>query len=132
MGNEIFVLGLALFYTILLAWGFRVLPRENWQILAAIPNGKKQGNTWEGLNFTYYGFFIASAYVLGTTIMFVLLGAVHIPVRAIIPISILMAVLCLPASKVIAAVVEKKPHTRTIGGASFRGILSAPWAVWIT
>ena len=132
MANEIFVLGLILFYTILLAWGFRALPGENWQILAAIPNGKKQGDTWEGLNFTYYGFFIAGAYTLGTIIMFVLLGAVHIPVSAIIVISILMAAVCLPASKVVAAVVEKKPHTSTVGGASFVGILSAPWIVWIT
>ena len=132
MANEIFIFGLTLFYTFLLAWGFRALPRENWQILAAIPNGKKQGNTWEGFNFTYYGFFIAGAYTLGTVIMFVLLGAVHIPLSAIIVISILMAAVCLPASKVVAAVVEKKPHTTTVGGASFVGILSAPWIVWIT
>jgi Prolipoprotein diacylglyceryl transferase len=132
MANEIFIFGLTLFYTFLLAWGFRALPKENWQILASIPNGKKQGNTWEGFNFTYYGFFIAGAYTLGTVIMFVLLGAVHIPLSAIIVISILMAAVCLPASKVVAAVVEKKPHTTTVGGASFVGILSAPWIVWIT
>ncbi len=132
MANELFVFGLTLFYTILLAWGFRALPGENWQILAAVPNGKKQGDTWEGLNFTYYGFFIAGAYTLGTIIMFVLLGAVRIPVSAITVISILMAALCLPASKVMAAVVEKKPHTSTGGGASFVGLLLAPWIVWIT
>jgi hypothetical protein len=36
-----------------------------------------------------------------------------------------------PASKIIAKVVEKKPQTRTIGGASFLGIIIAPWVVWL-
>ncbi len=132
MANEFFVFGLAFFYMNLFFWGFHVLPRENWQILAAIPLRKGQDNTWKGLNLTYYGFFLAWAYTIGTAIMFVLLGAVQVPLRGIFPVSILIGALCLPASKIVARLVEKKPHTGTIGGASFIGIIFLPWIIWST
>jgi hypothetical protein len=132
MANELFVLVLALFCAASLFWGFKVLPAERWQVLAAVPRGKKPDDTWEGLNFTYYGFFVAGAYVMGAVILFVLLGALRVPVPAIFLLVTLMAAVCLPASKLVAAIVERKAHTLTVGGASFVGIILAPGMVWVT
>ena len=39
---------------------------------------------------------------------------------------------CVPASRIIAILVEKKHHTFTIGGASFVGIIISPWAIMLT
>ncbi len=129
MAAEGFILGLALFYILLLYWGFRVLPGEKWQILASIPQEIMPSGVWKGLNLTYYGFFNACAYATGTTIVFILLGSVHIPIKAIITISVLVGLICVPASKMIAVWVEKKPHTLTIGGAIFAGLILGPWLV---
>jgi hypothetical protein len=129
MAAEGFVVGLALFNAVLLYWGFRVLPGEKWQILASVPRKKTSGNNWTGLNLTYYGFLVASSYCIGTTITIILLGAVHVPLGAILFMALLVALVCLPASKVIAVLVEKKKHTLTVGGALFVGVLLGPWAM---
>jgi prolipoprotein diacylglyceryltransferase len=34
-----------------------------------------------------------------------------------------------PSSKLMARIVERKKHTSTIGGASFVGLLLAPWII---
>ncbi len=36
---------------------------------------------------------------------------------------------CIPASRLVARLVEKKAHTFTVGGAVFVGVLMAPWIV---
>lgn len=126
---EGFVSGLALFYILLLYWGFRVLPGEKWQILASVPRKKTNQNNWAGLNLTYYGLLIACSYCIGTTITIILLGAVGVPMRVILFIAILVALVCLPASKVIAGLVEKRKHTSTVGGALFVGVLLGPWVI---
>ncbi len=129
MAAEWFVSGLAFFYTILFLWGFKTLPKEEWQILASVPREKRPDRSWRGINFTYYGFFTACAYGAGTAMVFILLGSVHIPIKATITISMLVGLICVPASRLIAAWVEKKPHTLTIGGALFAGVLLGPWLV---
>jgi len=132
MTNEVlFVLSLGLFYTVLLTWGFMVLPGERWQVLASVPSYKTGGGNWKGLNLTFYGFFIACSYTLATAVMFVLFGAELVPIRAIVIVFAMMGLVCIPASRWIAAVVEKKSHTLTVGGAAFVGTIAAPWAVWL-
>jgi hypothetical protein len=132
MANEVFVSGLTFILCLVLLWGFRVLPKENWQILAALPRDKNPDNSWEGLNLTYYGFFIACAYALGATLFFIFLGALRVPVPVSFLVMALMAGVCLPSAKVVAAVVEKKPNTWTVGGASFVGLVLSPWIVYGT
>jgi hypothetical protein len=130
MANELFLLSLAVSFGGLLFWGFRVLPKENWQILAAVPLKKNEENTWKGLNLTYYGFFVALSYVLSTVILFILLGALFLSIPLLFLITISIAFLCIPAAKIMAVLVERKPHTLTIGGASFVGIILSPWVVY--
>jgi hypothetical protein len=113
----------------LMFWGFRTLPQEGWQILAAVPWKKDGSGCWKGINLTYYGLFTANANVFGIGLTFVLLRSLSIPYSAIFLVVVSLLLLCIPASKIIARIVEKKAHGFTIGGASFVGILAAPWVV---
>jgi hypothetical protein len=132
MSHLLFVLILALACYLILGWGFRTLPRENWQILAAMPRRRDDAGTWEGLNLTWYGLLTANAYLAATAILFLLLGTLHVPGPAVITVAVLMLGLCVPASKLVAWLVEGKAHTFTVGGAVFVGTLAAPWLVGLT
>jgi hypothetical protein len=129
MSDEFFVLGLAISFALLLRWAFKTLPAERWQIMASIPVAKAGTNKWKGLNLTYYGLFIASATAMSVTILVVLLAAIQVRPAATMVLVGLVFALCFPAAKVVARLVEKKPHTLTIAGASFLGIIAAPFAV---
>jgi|SRR5271157_1024642 len=131
MCDEFFVLALAILFALLLRWAFKTLPAEKWQIMASIPVAKEGTDKWKGLNLTYYGLFSASATVTAVLVMFVLLAAIQVPLNAIFVLVALVFALCFPAAKVVARIVEKKPHTLTIAGASFLGIIAAPFAVWL-
>ncbi len=127
MIDEIFILTLAALFALIFGWAFRALPKENWQIMASRPRKKGENGQWEGENLTYYGFFNANAYTLAVVIAFVMMGAIRIPLAGIFIITIAMLAICMPASRLIVRVVEKKRFGFTIGGASFVGILAAPW-----
>jgi hypothetical protein len=131
MSDESFVLGLAIFFALVLRWAFKTLPQEKWQIMATIPMAKEEGNKWRGLNFTYYGLFSAAAIVAAASITFVLMGAIGVPATLTGLILCMVLTVCLPASKLVARTVEKKRHTLTIGGASFVGFLVTPAILWI-
>lgn len=131
MQNQFFVIGLALVLGALLAWAVRNLPKENWQIVASIPTKKSGTNHWQGLNLTFYGFFTANALLISSLMFFVMLGAVGLETRyALLVLAPLLSV-CLPAAHLVARWVEKKKATFTIGGASFLGIILAPWLIVI-
>jgi hypothetical protein len=129
MTNLIFVLLLALGCYLMLAWGTRTLPRENWQILAAMPRRQEAGGSWQGLNLTWYGLLTANAYLAATAILFLLLGTLRVPLPALLSVAVLMLGVCVPASRLVAWLVEGKAHTFTVGGAVFVGTLAAPWLV---
>ncbi len=131
MSDESFVLGLAIVFALVLTWAFKTLPQERWQIMATIPVAKEEGNKWRGLNFTYYGLFSAAAIMVAASIMFILIGAIGVPATETGVILCMVLAVCLPASKFVARTVEKKPHTLTIGGASFVGFLVTPVILWI-
>jgi hypothetical protein len=131
MMNEVFVLALMVSFGILLRWAFKNLPKEKWQILAAIPVRKDEAGVWTGVNLTYYGIFTAIAVFTAVSVMFVLLAAIRVPAKAVFVMVGLLLVFCLPSAKFIARLVEKKTQTLTIGGASFVGFLLAPGVVWI-
>lgn len=113
----------------LLAWGFRVLPEERWQMLAVVPVRKEHGDQWVGSNLTYYGFFIASSQLLSISLLLILLGSMEISLTGTLISTGALLAFCLPAARLIAKIVEKKNHTFTIGGASFVGIILAPWVI---
>jgi hypothetical protein len=131
MENEIFVVILAVLFVCLLWWGFKVLPDERWQIMASIPVRKIDSERWDGVNLTYYGVFSANAYLVSVAMMLVLFGSIKVDIKAAFALVLIMMAFCLPMARVIAMIVEKKAHTRTVGGAVFAGTLVAPLAISI-
>ncbi|MEW6379760.1 MAG: prolipoprotein diacylglyceryl transferase family protein [bacterium] len=127
MIDELFILTLGAALSFMLFWGFRALPAEEWQILASVPKQKTGNGLWKGMNLTYYGLFTANAYGVAVAIMFVLLGSVFIPLSGILVMAAAVLAICIPASKIIARIVEKQPNGFTVGGASFAGLITAPW-----
>lgn len=129
MTNLIVLLALFAFFATLFYWAFRNLPAEHWQIIAAIPFKRREDGTWNGVNLTYYGFFNASACVFSCVTVFVLMGSVDVPISTTLSIVVLLLLICLPAAKIVARIVERKSSTFTVGGASFVGIVLLPWIV---
>jgi len=129
MVNTLFILTLAVGFGFLLAWSFKTLPGERWQIMASVPVVKEESGIWRGINLTYYGLLNANAYGVAVAFMFILMGSVSVPLRATFMVVAVLLTLCVPSSKLIARVVEKKSSTFTVGGASFVGIVLAPWVI---
>ncbi len=129
MKAELFIGAIALVLGLFFRWAFRALPGERWQIIAAMPGRKHADGHWDGTNLTFYGFFNANAYTLATAAVFVLLGAVAVPPAASALLAATILSLCMPASRMVARIVEKKRYTFSVGGAAFLGILAAPWVV---
>lgn len=127
VGALVVILGGSL--CLLFRWAFKTLPGEGWQILASVPRGKKENGSWNGLNLTYYGFFNATALSLAVGLWILLLGSAGVPLAKIAMIGIPLVALGFLASRWIARWVEKKPHTATIGGASFAVLLLTPGLV---
>jgi len=67
--------------------------------------------------------------MIAVTLVLILLGAVRISLLGSLLAASLLFMICLPASRLIARLVEKKKHTFTIGGASFTGIILAPLVI---
>ena len=131
MSELYFLLGISVIFTALLAWGFKFLPGERWQMIAVVPLRKRQDNSWHGLNFTYYGFFIATSQLLAVILLLILLKSLSISLKGAILTIVLLLAICVPSSRIVAFLVERKRHTFTIGGASFVGIILAPWCLLI-
>ncbi len=107
----------------LLLWGVLILPRERWQMIAAIPLEREVGGSWSGLNLTWYGALSATAYLIAATVFLLLMAGVGVPLFLAAALTVGILAVCVPASRLIALVVEKKAHTFTVGGASFAGLL---------
>jgi hypothetical protein len=129
MENEIFIVIIAFIFYGLQVWGFKALPDERWQIMATIPLRKIDSDRWDGLNLTYYGVFSAHAYLVSVAMMVVLFGSIGVDVKAAFVFIVVMLALCLPMARIVALIVEKKAHTRTVGGAVFVGTVLAPLAI---
>jgi len=119
MLNTCFVLVLGVGLGALLTWGIRTLPGERWQMLAVVPVAKSRDGSWRGLNLTFYGFFSASGSAFAFAILLILLSSVGIPIAMSISLLLLVVLICVPASRVIAGVVERKRNTFTVAGAVF-------------
>ena len=131
MINIVFLSGLAALLFATLIWGIKTLPSERWQMIAAVPVAKTVDGAWQGINFTFYGFFSASANIFGVTLMIVLLSSVGTPLIAAVALIAGVMMICVPASRVVAKVIEGKPNTFTIAGAAFVAALVLPPAVLV-
>jgi hypothetical protein len=130
MINAVFLVGLSVVLVATLIWGIKTLPSERWQMIAAVPTTKTSDSEWQGINLTFYGFFSATANIFGITLMIVLASSVGTPLIAAAALIAVVMLICVPASRVVAAVVEGKGNTFTIAGAAFVAALVLPPAVW--
>jgi hypothetical protein len=130
MDQIIFIAGLAVMVAGSLWWGFRSLPKEKWQIMAVLPR-HKSGTGWQGLNLTYYGLLSANAHTFAVILFLILTTAARIPLPGVCLFVAGVLAVCLPASRIIARIVEKKKGTLTVGGAVFAGILVSPVLVFL-
>jgi len=125
--NELFVMVLALGCGAILWWGCVRLPRADRQIIASVPIGQTVPGLWAGLNLTYYGLILATAQCIAVTLFCILMGSLGYPPWMIgLPAGV-MLMICIPASKIVARLVEKKKNTFTVGGASFVGFIVSPF-----
>lgn len=131
MSNVIFTLILGLALLPMLLWAYIVLPRERWQIIAAIPNRKTAAmdGYWHGTNITYYGALLASGSLFGAMVFFLLLASLGVPMWGIIGLVLGVMGCSVAAAKLLAMAVENKRNTFTVGGAAIIGLLSMPPAV---
>lgn len=126
-----FVVGLGLLMGIVLRWGFKTLPEEKWQMVAAFPLEKLDQGRWRGMNLTWYGLLSANAYTFGVIIVVILAASAGMPISVLVLLTVLLLAVTIPASKVVARIVEKKKATLTIGGAVFAGVVAAPWIIML-
>lgn len=127
--NLMFVASLALLCAAMLAIGCKFLPLERWQVLAAVPVQLQNDGQWQGVNFTYYGFLTANAYVMAMIMLVVLLQSIGVALGTLLTLACALLCACVPASRIVATIVEGKAHTFTVGGAVFVGIIIAPWLI---
>lgn len=126
MLNVAFVVALASGLFALLVWGVRALPAEKWQMLAVVPIAKADDGTWRGLNLTFYGFFSATGTAFGFALLLLLLASVGVPAIVTLLLVVFVLALCVPASRLIAGIVERKRNTFTIAGAAFVATIFLP------
>ena len=69
----------------------------------------------------------ASAQVFAVSTMLILMGALRCTWTKTLFFVVILLGVCVPASRLMARIVEKKTNTFTVGGASFIGMLSAPF-----
>lgn len=129
MLDELIVFVTAVSVAVLFFWAFRTLPGERWQFFASYPVEKNEDGTWKGINFTFYGFFSATGYALAVLFYIFMMSSINVSLSDIMILAAVVLGLCMPAAGWIARLVEKKKHTLTIGGASFLGIICAPWII---
>jgi len=127
--NTLFVLFLGFLQLLFFPWAFRNLPKESWQVLASVPEKESGSKAWQGTNYTWYGFFLATAYVFGVLLFLLLMGSLAASKTACLVLIILVLAICTPLSSIVARQVEGKRFTLTVGGAVFVGILLAPWII---
>ncbi|OPY79910.1 MAG: Prolipoprotein diacylglyceryl transferase [Syntrophus sp. PtaU1.Bin005] len=127
--NAAFLLLLGFLQFLLFSWAFRNLPKENWQFLAVIPNIEPGVDAHNGTNYTWYGLFLATGYVLGALMFLLLMGSIAVPWNISLVVTVIVLAVCTPLSSIIARLVEGKKFTLTVGGAVFGGLLISPWIV---
>lgn len=130
MLNVLFVATIAALVFGLLYWGFRTLPAERWQMIAAVPKTKTAEGAWQGVNLTFYGFFSATGMTFGVALAVLLISSLRMPLAVALILVAATVAICLPASRIVAAIVERKRNTFTIAGAAFVAALIVPPALW--
>jgi hypothetical protein len=100
-----FVVGLGVLIGIVLNWGFKTLPKEKWQMVAAFPLEKMDQGRWRGLNLTWYGLLSANAYTFGVVMVVILAASAGMPISVLVLLTVLLLAVTIPASKGVARIV---------------------------
>ncbi len=129
MLDEIFILLVYLALAMTFRWAFAALPGEGWQMIGTVPVRRLPDGRFEGWNLTWYGFFNAVAVLAATLLYLMLMGATDAPAAPSLMLVVMILAVCLPAARMVARLIEKKSATFTVGGASFVGIILAPWLI---
>jgi hypothetical protein len=129
--NDTFIISLSALLAGMVHWAFKRLPDERWQILASVPVVKDASGRWHGLNFTYYGLLTANAVTFSVAILIVLFSALGISSTVTMGLIVAVLLVCLPAARWVAQLVEGKQCTFTIAGAFFVGIIVAPVVIHV-
>jgi len=127
--HDVFMVTLLAGTALMIYWGVKHLSREQWQILAAVPTSRDSSGSWNGLNLTFYGLFSANAYVAGALLFVIFSGAIGVPLEAIVTVTGALLALCVPASSLIARIVEKKSSVFTVAGGFFTALITLPLIV---
>lgn len=130
--NTVLVIGvIALGLAVLFSWAFRNLPKERWQILAALPRDRAPDGGWRGVNLTYYGVFNAAGIGVGVAVAIFLPATAGLPLGYLTGCVLALLTVVLPASQFINRMVEGHWHGFTVGGGCFAGIVAGPWVIWV-
>lgn len=129
MVSILFVGCLSFICAVMLILGCKYLPQERWQVLATLPVKNNGSGEWQGVNLTFYGLLTANAYMMALLILVVLLRALDVSLIALMTMAIGLLFICVPASRIVAGIVEGKAYTFTVGGAVFIGTLVSPWLI---
>jgi hypothetical protein len=111
-------------------WLSRVLAQARWQVAACIPVRQDADGSWQAVNLTWYGIVSAVAYTLAVgTLVFLGVGLGGSMASLLAMVAAVLAV-CMPASRLVAAWVEGKRATLTVGGAVFVALWLVPVVAW--
>jgi len=127
MENILFITVLSIIFVPFLWWSFVQLPLEKWQIIASVPVRKTDNGSWNGINYTYYGFFVASAQSFAVIMMLVLTMSIGMSPGTVFLSIVGILAACIPSSRFVALLFEKRAHTFTVAGASFVGLICTPF-----
>ncbi|HPW51372.1 MAG TPA: prolipoprotein diacylglyceryl transferase [Spirochaetota bacterium] len=129
--NFYFLISLSAFLAAVLTAGFIFLPRERFQFLAAIPllKNKKSGH-FHSRNLTWYGLITAFSVAVSTAFFCTLASAYGFKLLTCLIFAGSILAIALPASKIIAFIVEKRKGTITVGGAAFAAVTAAPFSAY--
>lgn len=126
MNNALF-LGVAVSVTAgYYAWAFCHLPAEHWQVLATVPRRRDARGVWRGVNFTWYGALTANAYLLAVIAFVALMVAVQTALTPLVLVLAFTLAVCVPASRFMSRMIDKKPFGFTVAGAYTVGAIVMP------
>src|SRR5262245_28999153 len=131
MSPVLFVTMLGTAFAFLLLAGFKLLPKEEWQILVAVPLSKSAGGSWNGVNLTYYGFLVASAEVFAIMTATALMVSSGISLGVAVALILIVVSLCAPAAGWVARIVEGRSNSFTVSGSVAVGMETLPFAIWM-
>jgi hypothetical protein len=116
----------SLLLILLFRWGFQNLPQAQWQVFAVLPIEQRADGSWRGVNFTYYGVFMALAHLVATGAVLGLLQAIQLPPLLSLVLVGTVVLVSLPFARLIARLVEKRNNTFTTAGAAAVGTILLP------